>query len=105
MGRGVCLVCLWLAGCASSPQDHWLGEDKAKHFVVSALIAAAANSLAHQRQDEPHAAVALGFTMAVGLGKEAYDLRPGGTGWGWRDLCWDLLGASTGYLATESLQR
>ena len=34
--------------------------------------------------------------LVVGAGKEAYDQRVKGTGWSWRDMAWNLLGALVG---------
>lgn len=90
-----------LVGCASSPQDHWLGPDKAKHFVVSAALASAATAASHSQSATTRAQFGIGLTLQIGLGKEAMDSRPGGSGWSWRDLAWDLAGALCGYSLAE----
>ncbi len=37
-------------------------------------------------------------SVAAGVGKEAYDSRPGGTGWDWMDLLADGVGTVVGLL-------
>lgn len=41
-------------------------------------------------------AEAVGVVLVLGTSKEAYDSRSGGTGWSWRDITWNLLGALFG---------
>jgi putative lipoprotein len=85
-------------GCAATPQDPWWGSDKAAHLAVSSAISAAATQAAIDA-GEPEArahAQAVGVVLVVGAGKEAYDEAPGGTGWSWRDMVWNLLGGLLG---------
>ncbi|HMP97045.1 MAG TPA: hypothetical protein PKA51_09005 [Kiritimatiellia bacterium] len=88
-------------GCAGfracGPEDDAWGADKRKHFVASALIGAGATAVAAQRNDTGDAA-AMGFSVALaaGLAKEGYDLYGKQTCWSWKDLVWDVLGASVG---------
>ncbi len=37
------------------------------------------------------------FSVSLGASKELWDSRPEGSGWSWKDLAWDVAGASTGY--------
>ena len=91
-----------MLGCATLPaeQDPWLGEDKAKHFFASAVIAGGTTAIALNQDvsDGEAIAIALPFTLSLGVGKEAYDSEVKGTGWSWRDLAWDLFGAVVGGL-------
>ncbi|SFM85905.1 putative lipoprotein [Izhakiella capsodis] len=79
--------------------DAWTGKDKAQHFVASALLAAAGSEYAkHQHiNGSSSAGIGLLFSLSIGAGKEAYDSRPSGSGWSWKDFSWDLAGAATGY--------
>jgi putative lipoprotein len=96
-----------LGGCATMgpPNDRWTGQDKAKHFVASASIAAATTAVVNRQDPDTHRdlPIAVGVTLSFGVGKEAYDLNVGGTGWSWKDLAWDLLGALTGYAIVEGM--
>lgn len=81
-------------------QDSWNGQDKAQHFIASAILSAAGNEYAQRQQGWSHdrsAGFGLLFSVSLGAGKELWDSRPGGTGWSWKDFAWDVAGASTGY--------
>ncbi len=80
-------------------QDSWTGQDKAQHFIASAMLAAAGNEYArHQGMSaDRSAAFGLLFSVSLGAAKESWDSRPSGTGWSWKDFAWDVAGATTGY--------
>ncbi len=42
--------------------------------------------------------------LAVGLGKEAYDKRPGGSGWDWYDVVADVAGVIVGYVVLNCIR-
>ncbi len=90
----------FLAGCSvNAPQgDHWLGEDKLKHFTVSAVIAAAATEQAEQQalSDCEGARLSVGVVLSIGAGKEWYDQNIKGTYWSYKDMVWNLAGALVG---------
>ena len=68
--------------------DNWSGQDKAQHFIASAMLSAAGNEYSqHQGM----------FSVSLGASKELWDSRPEGSGWSWKDFAWDIAGASTGY--------
>ncbi len=95
------LLCLFNLGCAGfrscGPGDAWFGPDKAKHLVASAAIGGAvAATAAPDHGRDAATAIGFGTAMAAGLGKEAYDLHVKKTCWSWKDLAWDVLGASLG---------
>ena len=88
--------------------DSWSGQDKAQHFIASAMLSAAGNELdatsselkhsQHQGMSRDHSAMfGLMFSVSLGASKELWDSRPEGSGWSWKDLAWDVAGASTGY--------
>lgn len=90
---------LLLSGCSHMAQDQWSGQDKAQHFIASAILSAAGNEYG-QRQgwNDSHSAN-FGFLFSVSLGatKELWDSRQAGSGWSWKDFTWDIAGAATGY--------
>ncbi|MBZ0056223.1 YfiM family lipoprotein [Leclercia barmai] len=91
--------CLVLCGCSHMAQDSWSGQDKAQHFLASAMLSAAGNEYA-QRQGysrDRSAVYGLMFSVSLGASKELWDSRPEGSGWSWKDFAWDIAGASTGY--------
>lgn len=88
-----------LTGCTHMAQDAWSGQDKAQHFLASAMLSAAGNEFA-QRQGISHdraAAVGVMLSLSLGATKEFWDSRPAGSGWSWKDFAWDVAGATTGY--------
>lgn len=95
LAAAAALVC---AGCATAPSgDAWWGRDKACHLVGAGIIAGAATAAAADGGAESRdVVVGIGVAIGCGLGKEAWDLRVRGTGWSWRDLAWDLIGAALG---------
>ncbi|WP_342323982.1 YfiM family lipoprotein [Kosakonia sp. BYX6] len=93
------LSALLLTGCSHMANDNWTGQDKAQHFLGSAMLSAAGNEYAqHQGISRDRSAV-LGvmFSLSLGASKELWDSRPAGSGWSWKDFAWDVAGATTGY--------
>ena len=89
------------SGEAASPvhsRDEWIARDKALHLGVSFLLALSTQyALVSKAGMEEDRALPLsaGFTLAVGLGKEAADARRGALpAFAWRDLAADALGVA-----------
>lgn len=91
------LSSLSLGACASAGL---VERDKLKHFAASMAIGAAGAALAREHGADHCQAAGVGFTfsVAIGAGKEYYDLRIKRTRWNWRDLFWDVVGATAGSL-------
>lgn len=79
------------------PEDRWLARDKAKHFVVSAVIQGVGHSVLRANgYDYREAAWTAGaITLTAGVGKELWD-RSVGKPLSWKDLGADALGGGTG---------
>ena len=77
--------------------DSWSGQDKAQHFIASAMLSAAGNEYSqHQGMSRDRSAMfGLMFSVSLGASKELWDSRPEGSGWSWKDFAWDIAGAST----------
>ncbi|QGG13622.1 YfiM family lipoprotein [Citrobacter braakii] len=90
---------LAISGCSHMANDRWSGQDKAQHFIASAMLSAAGNEYTqHQGNSRDRsAAIGLMFSVSLGASKELWDSRPAGSGWSWKDFAWDVAGASTGY--------
>lgn len=88
-----------LSGCSHMAPDSWHGQDKAQHFMASAMLAAAGNEYGqHQGWSKARSAnFGLLFSVSLGASKELWDSRAAGSGWSWKDFAWDLAGAATGY--------
>nr|WP_220715759.1 YfiM family lipoprotein [Citrobacter freundii] len=86
---------LAISGCSHMANDQWSGQDKAQHFIASAMLAAAGNEYAqHQGNSRDRsAAIGLMFSVSLGASKELWDSRPAGSGWSWKDFAWDVAGA------------
>jgi putative lipoprotein len=77
--------------------DPWFGKDKALHFGISAGIAGVMYAGAATQLDARYKSllVAGGVTIAIGAGKELYDLSGHGDP-SWRDFTWDVIGTIVG---------
>lgn len=78
--------------------DSWSGQDKAQHFIASAMLSAAGNEYSqHQGMSRDRSAMfGLMFSVSLGASKSFGIAAPKG-GWSWKDLARDVAGASTGY--------
>ncbi|STS99621.1 outer membrane lipoprotein [Klebsiella michiganensis] len=90
---------LLLTGCSHMANDSWSGQDKAQHFLASAMLSAAGNEYAqHQGYSrDPECRYRLYVFRELRASKELWDSRPSGSGWSWKDFAWDVAGATTGY--------
>src|SRR4051812_16193527 len=86
--------------------DPWFGEDKAKHFGVSAGLGVAGTSLSPLVTDSLPLQLTLagGMSLSIGLGKEIADSM-GGSGFSVRDLAWDAAGTMTGMLVVWAVDK
>lgn len=68
--------------------DSWSGQDKAQHFIASAMLSAAGNEYAQHQGMSRDRSATFGLMFSVGLGasKELWDSRPEGSGWSWKDF-------------------
>ena len=82
---------------AEPPADPFFGADKAKHFAVSAALAASGYGLSAIVIDGRKNRVVLGATFALGVGysKEVLDAVGFGTP-SWKDFVWDVIGTGVG---------
>ena len=101
----IVIASLLLTGCSHMANDAWSGQDKAQHFLASAMLSAAGNEYAqHQGYSRDRsAAIGLMFSVSLGASKELWDSRPAGSGWSWKDFAWDVAGATTGYAVWQWL--
>ncbi|HKN03948.1 MAG TPA: YfiM family lipoprotein [Buttiauxella sp.] len=88
-----------LSGCSHMAQDKWHGQDKAQHFIASAILSAGGNEYGQHQGWSDSRSANFGFLFSVSLGvtKELWDSRATGSGWSWKDITWDVAGAATGY--------
>ncbi len=77
--------------------DPWFGKDKALHFSISAGIAGVlyAGAATQFEARYPPLLLAGGATLAIGAGKELYDLSGHGDP-SWKDFTWDVIGTFVG---------
>ena len=89
MRTSLLLSVLFLSGCSHMANDSWSGQDKAQHFLASAMLSAAGNEYAqHQGYSRDRsAAIGLMFSVSLGASKELWDSRPAGSGWCNHRLC------------------
>lgn len=75
--------------------SEWLGPDKPLHAAAS--FAAAIGATIVISTDPPTAFI---IAMLPGIAKELYDTRSGGSGWSYKDLVADAVGAAAGVAFT-----
>ncbi|ECB4702142.1 YfiM family lipoprotein, partial [Salmonella enterica subsp. enterica serovar Agama] len=63
---------LFLSGCSHLANDRWSGQDKAQHFMASAMLSAAGNEYARHQGVSPDRSAAIGlmFSLSLGASKE-----------------------------------
>jgi putative lipoprotein len=86
-----------LPAYADPPVDPFFGADKAKHFTISAALAASGYGLSAIVFDGRKNRAVLGATLAIGAGysKEVLDAVGFGTP-SWKDFVWDVIGTGVG---------
>ena len=89
------------AAAASPRQDHLIPRDKLMHLGLSAAIGASTAAAARNHGFSECAAARAGVSIVLvfGTAKEVHDRRPGGSGWSWSDMAWNLIGGALGSLA------
>jgi putative lipoprotein len=77
--------------------DPWWGQDKALHFTVSIGLGSGgyAGSAVWLAERWQRVVAGSGFSLALGAGKELYDLADHGDA-SWRDITWDVAGTAVG---------
>lgn len=98
-----CLLALALvAGCVAAPDpepttpsvDHWVAEDKLRHFALSFAATQTAYGGLTLIADPDAAMTGAATTgLALGLAKELHDLRSG-RAFSLKDLAWDAAGVA-----------
>lgn len=91
------LSVLFLSGCSHMANDSWSGQDKAQHFLASAMLSAAGNEYAQHRGYSRDRSAAIGLMFSVGLGASKNCGIAARSGWSWKDFARDVAGATTGY--------
>ena len=82
------------ATVAADTGDSWLGRDKVKHFLVSAMVHSVAFSASRAVTGRATAhAVAGGAVIAIGIVKEMSDRRAGRP-FSTADLAWNAAGGA-----------
>ncbi len=82
-------------------EDKWLGWDKAGHFLISGILAGSSYAIYHQSFNNDRKSsiyFASIFTLSLGAGKELSDSRKPHDKFSYKDLIFDVLGASAGLL-------
>jgi putative lipoprotein len=99
-------IVLSLAAGTGRAADGWVGHDKWKHLVASALLQSATYSVVRAAGGGHGVAqgIAIPAALGVGLAKEVRDRRPGGSGFSTRDLAWDLAGVGLGAVAAHQVR-
>ena len=90
------LLCLAMLAFTTQADTLFKEQDKQKHIIAEAAITSTA-VFAFKDSEHPYLYPVLVGTL-VGVGKEIYDSRSGGTGFNDKDLLADSVGISAGLL-------
>src|SRR3954468_14779116 len=104
---GFCFAVNLVYAQAVPIHDSWFGADKIKHFFMSVFVESVTYSALQAARVNHRAALggAIGFTMAVGVGREIHDKRTPGKWFSYQDLTWDALGATAGAVMLAHTRR
>jgi putative lipoprotein len=93
------LLCLCLSSAPHPPADHWVAQDKLRHFVSSFVLTSLSASAARAAGADPRssAVIGAGVGVAAGAGKELRDLFAANADPSLKDLAWDLAGDGAGF--------
>lgn len=93
------IIPLFLTGCSHMANDNWSGQDKAQHFLASAMLSAAGNEYAlHQGYSRDRSAtMGLMFSISLGHQKNFGIAAPREAAGAGKDFARDVAGATTGY--------
>ncbi len=90
------------------PADRWFSHDKWMHLSASYFLtlqsAYAFNKMLLSEAETAHN-ISVGITLSLSLGKEFYDVFANDGIFSWKDLFYDILGTSLGYLTVSALQQ
>ena len=93
------VLILIVSGCSSYRyNDHLFGPDKVYHFAVAGVIGACTTAVVVRNgaSDSDAPVIGVSVAMAIGAGKEFYDLSVKETYWSWKDMLWNLFGGAAG---------
>ncbi len=75
--------------------DPFFGKDKTKHFGASYIMGQVLYEKTHSIKRS------IAITAAIGISKEIYDLKVKKTKFSFKDLFWDIVGATSGVLIED----
>lgn len=86
------------------PNDKWFSKDKWMHLTTAFFITVHGSytlneMLYFSEQDARNTSV--GIALSFSVGKELYDVFGKNSIFSWKDLCYDILGASLGYYTLQ----
>lgn len=101
------ILILFIALSITLQANFFNEEDKQSHMIVTSTIGIITHLLAKKHGATEFEAfwIGVGSALAVGLAKEAYDSRDGGTGFDGRDMIANGIGGVLGSVSTLILYR
>ena len=99
----ILIILTFVLPCAARDPDgdKWFGEDKLKHFGLSAFFAGGSYIIANRHFDLDKSksfTIGVGITVSLGAAKEIVDYKTPDQTSSHKDLIWDIAGALTGAL-------
>ena len=97
----IVLLLLVILAVNSLEGNEWLSNDEAAHFFSSMFLtyySYGISSDVFRKEEIGSRSIGAGFTLSLGLLKEAYDSNKPKNRWDWRDLTWDVAGIVCGLI-------
>ena len=90
------------------PTDKWFSKDKWMHLTTAYFLTLQSSYTLEKMffvESENSRQISLGISLSFSLGKEFYDVFSKKSIFSWKDLAYDILGSSLGYLTTGLIQK
>jgi len=90
------------------PGDKWFSKDKWKHLTAAYFITLQSTYTLENMlllESENSRNISIGISLSFSLGKEFYDVFGKKSIFSWKDLVYDILGSSLGYLTAGAIQK
>ncbi len=90
------------------PTDKWFSKDKWMHLTTAYFITLQSSFALENMllfESEPSRNISFGISLTFSLGKEFYDVFSKKSIFSWKDLAYDVLGSSLGYLTAGAIQK
>ncbi|MBW6458753.1 MAG: hypothetical protein K0B52_06285 [FCB group bacterium] len=90
------------------PTDRWFSHDKWMHLTTAYFLTLQTSYTLDKMflfEQESARRTSVGVSISLSIGKELYDVFGNNGIFSWKDLLYDLLGTSLGYMTLHAIQK